>query len=124
MALFSQKTTAKKAKAPAKTEAKKTSSVSAVTVNLSSVLKTPRITEKTMKLGERNIYTFEVARSASKFDVRDAVKKFYGVTPVRINIVNKTPRQYKSRSKGRTLTERGMKKAYVYLKDGDSISLV
>lgn len=119
MALFSQKkTTAKKEKKVVSTNG------ADVARDLSFVLRSPRITEKAMKMSERNIYSFEVARSASKFDVREAVKTFYGVTPVRINIVNKSPRQFKSRSKNRVMTQHGMKKAYVYLKKGDSISLI
>ena len=92
--------------------------------DLASVLVQPRITEKAVAMGEKNVYTFVVRRDATKYDVRDAVKALYSVTPVKINIVNKSPRQYKSKAKGRRLTEKGMKKAYVYLKDGDSISLV
>ena len=122
MALFSQKNTAKSKKAPS--AAGKTAAVSGVGRDLSSVLTSPRITEKAMKQGEKNVYTFEVSRSANKFDVSEAVKQFYGVTPVKVNIVNKAPRQFKSKSKARMLTERGVKKAYVYLKSGDSISLV
>lgn len=91
--------------------------------NLSSVIVKPRITEKAVKNGERNVYTFVVRRDATKYDVRDAVTELFKVTPIRVNIVNKSPRQYKSRSKGRTVTEKGMKKAYVYLKAGDSIEL-
>lgn len=117
MSIFSRKNTTKKA------EGTKVPSA-IVSRDLSSVLRSPRVTEKAMKQSEKNVYTFEVSRSASKFDVRDAVKQFYGVTPVKINIVNKTPRQFKSRAKGRTMTAKGMKKAYVYLKEGDSISLV
>lgn len=120
MALFSQKKTATKKEK----KAVSTNNGADVSRDLSFVLRSPRITEKAMKMGERNIYSFEVARSATKFDVREAVKTFYGVTPVKVNIVNKTPRQFKSRSKGRVMTEHGMKKAYVYLKKGDSISLI
>lgn len=92
--------------------------------DLASVLIQPRITEKAVGMGEKNVYTFIVRRDATKYDVRDAVKALFNVTPVKVNIVNKSPRQFMSRSKGRRLTEKGMKKAYVYLKDGDSISLV
>ena len=91
--------------------------------DLSSVLVKPRITEKAVKKGEDNVYTFVVRRDATKFDIRDAITELFKVTPVRVNIVNKSPRQYTSRSKGRTVTEKGMKKAYVYLKAGDSIEL-
>ncbi len=96
----------------------------ATDANLSSVIVKPRITEKAVRLGEQNVYTFEVRRTATKRDVMAAVKALYNVTPVNVNIVNKTPRQYKSKAKNRVLTEKGMKKAYVYLKKGDSISLV
>lgn len=92
--------------------------------DLSKVLVSPRITEKAMRQSEKNVYAFEVARTATKFDVRDAVKAFFGVTPVKVNIVNKTPRQYKHAGTRRLRTERGIRKAYVYLKKGDTISLV
>ena len=93
-------------------------------VNLSSVIIKPRVTEKGVSLGEKNVYTFVVKQDASKYEVKDAIKELFDVTPTRVNIVNKAPRQYKSRSKGRMVTEKGLKKAYVYLKDGDSINLV
>lgn len=92
--------------------------------DLSSVIVKPRITEKAVGMGEKNVYTFIVRKDATKVDVRDAVKEFFGVTPIKVNIVNKSPRQYQSRIKNRTVTEKGMKKAYVYLKEGDSIDLV
>ena len=124
MALFSQKTANKKATSAPKKE-KKTEAVSATsTRDLSSVLYAPRVTEKAMRGSENNVYVFEVARIATKFDVRDAIKQFYNVTPVKINIVNKSPRQFKSATTRRMKTEHGMKKAYVYLKKGDSISLM
>ncbi len=119
MALFSRKNDTKKESAAAPVTPKTTAGR-----DLSAVLVRPRVTEKAMHQGEKNVYTFEVARSATKHDVRDAVKEFFGVTPVKVNIVNKSPRQFKSRMRGRTMTEKGMKKAYVYLKEGDSISLV
>ena len=121
MALFSQKKkTEKKAKV-----VKDPSKVSTPSLtDLSKILVSPRITEKAMKQSEKNVYTFEVARLATKYEVRDAVKQFFGVTPVKVNIVNKAPRQYKSASTRRLKTERGIRKAYVYLKKGDTISLV
>ncbi len=92
--------------------------------DLSSVIMRPRITEKAVGQNEKNVYTFIVARSATKYTVADAVKALFKVTPVKVNIVNKTPRQFMSRSKGRIQSEKGMKKAYVYLKEGDRIDLV
>lgn len=92
--------------------------------NLEGVLLKPHFTEKSVGFGEKNIYTFEVTRNATKFAVRDAVKALYNVTPVKINIVNKLPANRKKGSTGRTIKVPGMKKAYVYLKKGDTINLV
>lgn len=135
MALFSRdkKEDAKKADAPKTEEKQSVQEVKKAVVaskalptdrDLSSVIQTPRISEKSVGMGEKNVYTFVVRKDATKYDVRDAVKELFGVTPIKVNIVNKSPRQYMSRSKGRKITEKGMKKAYVYLKQGDSIDLV
>jgi large subunit ribosomal protein L23 len=92
--------------------------------DLSSVILKPRITEKAVGQNDKNVYTFIVRRDATKYTVADAVKALFKVTPVKVNIVNKTPRQFMSRTKGRVQLEKGMKKAYVYLKKGDRIDLV
>lgn len=92
--------------------------------DLTQVLVGPRITEKTVKQGDRNVFTFTVARSATKFQVRDAIKALYSVTPVKVNIVNKAPASRLSGSKNRMVKVPGYKKAYVYLKKGDTINLV
>lgn len=123
MALFSRSKKIEES-AVEKTVKVAASTARATDTNLSSVIVKPRITEKAVRLGEQNVYTFEVRRTATKRDVSAAVKALYNVTPVNVNIVNKTPRQVMSRAKGRRLTVAGMKKAYVYLKKGDSISLV
>ncbi len=104
----------KKEKVPASTQARK---------DIASVLVKPRITEKAASLLERNIYTFEITKGASKYDVRDAVKSLYNVTPSSIRIVNKKPRHYMSKARGRDMMESGLRKAYVYLKKGDRIDL-
>lgn len=91
--------------------------------SMSGIVK-PRITEKTAILGEKNVYTFEIKKGTTKFEVRDAIKALYNVTSVRVNIVNKQPRHSMSRSRGRDMMESGLRKAYVFLKKGDRIELV
>lgn len=127
MALFSRN----KEKTTEETVAKKEKAVKAVVsnalptdVDLSAVIIKPRLTEKAIGQNDKNVYTFIVRRDATKFTVADAVKSLFKVTPVKVNIVNKSPRQFMSKSKGRTQKESGMKKAYVYLKKGDRIDLV
>lgn len=92
--------------------------------NVSAVIVKPRITEKAAVLSDNNVYTFEVKKGATKFEVRDAIKALYNVTPIRVNIVNKQARHSMSRSRGRDVMESGLRKAYVYLKKGDRIELV
>lgn len=92
--------------------------------NQSAVIVGPRLTEKTVNLGEANVYTFNVRRDATKFQVRDAVKSLYNVTPVKVNIVNKKPAKRLVGMRNRMKHVKGVKKAYVYLKDGDTIDLV
>ncbi len=91
--------------------------------DIASAIVKPRITEKAALLLEKNVYTFEVRKGASKHDVRDAIKSLYNVTPVQIRIVNREPRHYMSKLRGRMTMEHGLRKAYVYLKKDDRIDL-
>ena len=122
MALFGKKKETKKSadKAPVVDVSK----ALPTDLNLASVIVRPRITEKAVGMSEQNVYTFEVKRSASKFQVRDAVKALYNVTPVKVNIVNKKPAKRMVGSRNRVKHVVGMKKAYVYLKKGDTINIV
>lgn len=124
MGLFGNKKEAEKSSGDApKAAAKVLPALAPIGRNLASVIKKPRITEKALRGIDQNVYTFEVAQDATKYDVRDAVKKLYGVTPVKVHMVKKSPRHYMSRMRGRDMMEKGMKKAYVYLKKDDRIDL-
>ncbi len=92
--------------------------------NLSSIIVGPRITEKSVAHNDQNVYTFNVKRDANKYAIRDAIKSLYNVTPVKINTVTKKAAKRMVGSRGRTKHVSGMKKAYVYLKKGDTINLV
>lgn len=92
--------------------------------NVAAVLVRPLITEKAVNLGSNSVYTFMVAKDATKYEVSSAITALYKVTPVKVNIVNKKPATTMSRARGREVTVAGYKKAYVYLKKGDTITLV
>jgi large subunit ribosomal protein L23 len=92
--------------------------------NLMAVIEKPHLTEKAMSQNERNVYTFMVAKNATKYTVAQAVKEVYKVTPVKVNIVNKLPNKSMSGARGRMVSQKGYKKAYVYLKKGDTINVV
>lgn len=83
----------------------------------------PRITEKGSDVLQRNnAYVFDVLRKASKQDIMASVRTLYGVNPVKVRTVPVLSKTVFVRGKyGQT--SRG-KKAYVYLKKGDSIEFV
>lgn len=121
MALFGKKKEPKVENATAVSTAPK---ALATDYNLSSVILHPRITEKAMMMNDANVFTFVVRRDATKYSVAAAVKALYNVTPVKVNIVNKKPAKRHVGSRNRDKHVAGEKKAYVYLKKGDTINLV
>ncbi|MFA5132338.1 MAG: 50S ribosomal protein L23 [Candidatus Paceibacterota bacterium] len=81
----------------------------------------PRMTEKASRQSSANAYTFVVAKDATKHSLLAEIKKDYKVTPVSINITN-MPRK-NTFIRGKFGTTAGIKKAIVFLKKGDSITL-
>lgn len=86
-----------------------------------NVLKRPRITEKASFLNQSNVFAFEIDNAAGKKEVAAAVRAFYGVTPEKVTVV-RTPAK-KIFFRGKKGSKSSMKKAYVYLKKGDTINL-
>ncbi len=89
--------------------------------SFSHIISRPRVTEKAGLLSEMNVYTFEVAKTATKGKVKTAIAEMYKVTPVRVNIIN-LPRR-KVFIRGRFGSQGGVKKALVFLKKGDKIEI-
>ena len=93
------------------------------TVNMYEVIRAPRVSEKTARLQEvSNQYVFEVAKTATKADIKVAVEKIFDVSVKAVNVVN---------VKGKTKTfkfragRRGdWRKAYVTLAEGQSIDVM
>lgn len=88
---------------------------------ISSVITGPRITEKAAYASEKNVYTFNVTTGANKIQIRKAIKDQFKVTPVKIAVVVSKPKAVVFR--GNRGTQGISKKAYVYLKKGDTIDL-
>jgi len=87
-----------------------------------SVLKRPLFTEKNDRLKENfNKYAFEVAITANKIEIRQAVEQIFGVSVVKVN----TMRVHgKVKRRGRSVGRRpDWKKAIVTLKPGDTIPI-
>lgn len=91
----------------------------AVNNDLSWVVLNPRITEKAAMITEKNVFTFDVAKSANKIQIKKAITEKYKVTPIKVNIISKKPQKVVKR--GQKVHQKGTKKAMVFLKKGDTI---
>jgi ribosomal protein L23 len=136
MALFSKKKEVKKedaiieakpAKAPKKAvkvpkETKEVAIKTDTKTFYAGVITRPRITEKSGLKAESSIFTFEVAKTATKKSVAKAVEAYYGKKPVKVNIVNLPAKAIFARGKAGRIS--GVKKAIVFLKKGETIEFI
>jgi large subunit ribosomal protein L23 len=90
---------------------------------LYSIIRAPRVSEKTARLQEvSNQYVFEVATDATKADIKVAVEKIFDVKVDAVNVVNV---KGKSKSfKNRAGSRGDWRKAYVKLAEGQSIDVM
>lgn len=91
--------------------------------NLSDVLRNPRITEKATTHSTLGVYTFDVAENATKRSVSQAISALYKVTPRKVRIVPVPSKIKRSVRTGARGVSRGGRKAYVYLKKGETITI-
>lgn len=87
----------------------------------------PRISEKAYALSNSmNVYVMQVPLSANKLDVANAVATQFAVTVTNVNIVKVKGKLKRTIKKGgrQTFGKRiDIKKAYVTLKDGDTLPI-
>lgn len=85
------------------------------------VLVKPLVTEKSAIAESKNKYSFLVAKSANKNQVKAAVAEIYGVQPTQVNIANVEGRAVRF---GRSAGRRGdYKKAIITLPAGKTIDI-
>ena len=92
-------------------------------IKLLNVIRAPRVSEKTARLQEvSNQYVFEIAKEATKADVKAAVEQIFEVNVKAVNVVNV---KGKNKSfKFRTGKRGDWRKAYVKLAEGQSIDVM
>jgi large subunit ribosomal protein L23 len=89
------------------------------------VLRRPIVTEKSSYQSSKlNQYAFEVARKATKAQIKQAVETLFGVNVTRVNVMN-APAKRTRKGRGRHVVVRraGYKKAIVTLAQGQSIDV-
>ncbi len=85
------------------------------------ILIKPVVTEKVTDLGTLGKYVFEISPQANKTEVRQAIEKVYGVSPVKINIIKIKGKKVRyGRTTGNT---KEWKKAIVTLKAGETLEI-
>lgn len=90
-------------------------------MNVYDVIRRPIVSERALKLVEQGKYTFEVAPTATKVQIREAVETIFKVDVVAVNTTimpGKKRRDFRSRSYGSTPQ---WKKAIVTLKPDQRI---
>jgi len=93
-------------------------------VEITEILREGIVTEKTVKMQELNKYTFKVALSANKIDVRRAVETLFNVKVIKVNIIRMPGKPKMIRRRGsapRPVEPREWKKAIVTLQEGQAI---
>jgi large subunit ribosomal protein L23 len=87
----------------------------------------PRISEKAYGQSQSlNTYVFEVPADANRNQVSEAIAAQFGVTVMSVNILNVKGKAKRSVRKGGRQSigrDNDIKKAYVTLKEGDSIAV-
>ena len=87
------------------------------------VIRRPVVSEKSYGLLEDHVYTFEVANSASKPEIRDAVEAIFDVTVKKVNTLNRGGKRKRNRRTMSYSSRPDVKRAYVTLVEGASIEL-
>ena len=82
--------------------------------NVYDIIIRPIITERSMAATSDKKYVFEVAPTAGKIEIKNAVEKIFGVKVASVNTLN-VQAKAKRMGAGRPGTTRAWKKAYVTL---------
>lgn len=83
----------------------------------------PLITEKSTIQNSLNQYAFVAAKRANKIDIKRAVKEIYGVTPLKVRIINNLGKTVRTGRRGITTRRKNWKKAIVILPQGKKIDV-
>ncbi len=90
--------------------------------NLYSVLRAALVSEKTARVQGNDQYVFEISREATKAHVKAAVEKLFNVQVLTVNTL--CVKGKGKAFKGRQGVRSGKRKAYVRLREGQTIDVM
>jgi large subunit ribosomal protein L23 len=79
----------------------------------------PVVSEKSYAAIEENIYTFVVAKDASKPEIRNAVERIFGVKVAKVNTLNRQGKRQRNRRSYTYGRRPDTKRAIVTLAEGE-----
>ncbi|KND51317.1 MAG: ribosomal protein L23 [Parcubacteria bacterium C7867-001] len=82
----------------------------------------PWFSEKALIGTEKGVYVFSIPMHSTKKDVAAAIEKMYKVTPTQVRIANLPAKKKALRTRRGVGSRARRRKAYVYLKKGDTIT--
>ncbi len=83
----------------------------------------PVVTEKSAAMASLNKYAFRVSPSASKSQIKKAVKDLFNVEVLSINTIKSAARKIRSPKTGRYFNTQVTKKAVVEIKKGQNVDI-
>lgn len=87
-----------------------------------TILRDPKITEKSTLMSEKGVYVFRVAKGSTKFEIKRAIEELYKVKVNKVNVMNTPSHKIKfGRKAGR---RPGYRKAMISLAEGQKIEFV
>jgi len=87
------------------------------------ILRRPIITEKSMRLAQRNLYTFEIDKAATKPMVAKAVAEKFSVKVISVKIINIKGQAKQQKAARLEYRMAGIKKAMVQVGKGQKIAI-
>ncbi len=91
-------------------------------MNIYQVVKRPLVTEQSVDMSEKGIYSFEVDRDANKLQIKESIQTIFKVTVLSVNTL-RIRRKQSGRGKFAGYSPMTGKKAIVRLKPGDKIEI-
>jgi large subunit ribosomal protein L23 len=83
----------------------------------------PIVSEKSYASFDENVYTFEVASSANKIQIKHAIEDIFGVKVTNVNTLTRRGKRKQNRRTGTWGQRSNQKRAIVSLADGDRIEI-
>lgn len=91
---------------------------------MKTIIQRPIITEKAMDATKRNDYSFMVATTASKYQIKEAVESLFSVSVMAVRTISISGKAKRVGKMRRMVQSASYKKAIVRLKKGQTIDLV